>query len=271
VNASKQGPNFVHALAKGLEILSSFSEGEMLGNQQLVEITGLPKATVSRLTSTLVELGYLRIDQQSRKLMMGNRLLGMGISVQRKLGVQRCARPFMEAMSHEYGLTVSMGARDRLGLVVLEVSRPPDHAQLVVNFDAGTHLPLTKTSIGLACIVGAPVKERTKILEELHERSGSEWSEVRTRIEQAHREYEKFGFVVSQRSIGREVSGVAVPMGFAGHKASYAFNFAGPSNRMSLAYMRKELGPRLQAMVRDIQAVLATSKPPRLVLPTHLL
>ncbi|MBY0409414.1 MAG: helix-turn-helix domain-containing protein, partial [Burkholderiaceae bacterium] len=110
-NLPAQGPNFVHSLSKGLEILSAFSEGEMLGNQQLVELTGLPKATVSRLTTTLVTLGYLRIDPATRKLLMGSRVLGMGASVQRKIGLQRIARPFMEKLSELTGLTVSMGTR----------------------------------------------------------------------------------------------------------------------------------------------------------------
>lgn len=177
--AREHGANFVHALAKGLEILSAFSEGELLGNQQLVELTGLPKATVSRLTSTLVELGYLRVDPRSRKLTMGTRVVGLGLSVQRKLGLQRCARPFMEALSKEYGLTVSMGTRDRLTVVVLEVSRPPNHSHLVVNFDAGTHLPLGNTSLGLACTVTAPVKEQARILEGLRKKLGSEWGHLR--------------------------------------------------------------------------------------------
>ncbi len=94
-------PDFVHALAKGLEILSAFSSGALLGNQQLVKLTGLPKATVSRLTTTLVTLGYLQPDSQTRKLRMGTRVLGKGVTVQREIGLQRIARPFMEALSND--------------------------------------------------------------------------------------------------------------------------------------------------------------------------
>ena len=57
---TQDNPDFVQSLAKGLEILSAFSGGSSLGNQQLVKLTGLPKATVSRLTTTLVTLGYLQ-------------------------------------------------------------------------------------------------------------------------------------------------------------------------------------------------------------------
>ncbi|MGK9626070.1 helix-turn-helix domain-containing protein, partial [Salmonella enterica subsp. enterica] len=48
--ARESDPNFVTALARGLELLRCFRTGEsMLGNQDFVRRTGLPKATVSRL------------------------------------------------------------------------------------------------------------------------------------------------------------------------------------------------------------------------------
>ncbi|MBE7158937.1 MAG: helix-turn-helix domain-containing protein, partial [Rhodospirillales bacterium] len=43
------------SLERGIEILRAFRPGsELLGNGELVERTGLPKATVSRLVQTLV-------------------------------------------------------------------------------------------------------------------------------------------------------------------------------------------------------------------------
>jgi DNA-binding IclR family transcriptional regulator len=51
---------FVTALARGLEVLRACTPTEgLLGNGELVERTGLPKPTVSRLTHTLTKLGYL--------------------------------------------------------------------------------------------------------------------------------------------------------------------------------------------------------------------
>lgn len=260
-----RGPNFVHSLAKGLEILSAFSEGELLGNQQLVELTGLPKATVSRLTSTLVALGYLRVDPQTRRLFMGTHLLGLGASVQRKIGLQRIARPFMQTLSAEVGLTVSLGTRDRLGMALLEVVRPPADNRLVTNTDTGSILPLVTTAIGLAYIVAAPVAERTQILDGLRERHPDEWTQLRERIEGAHAQFEQNGFVITQGSWGRDVTGVAVPLALRERHTLYAFHCAGPSSRMPWPYLEKQLGPRLVGMVADIRAAMDASAPPRLV------
>ncbi|NIQ10280.1 MAG: helix-turn-helix domain-containing protein, partial [Gammaproteobacteria bacterium] len=53
-------PQVITALARGLSVLRCFRQGDrFLGNQEIAERTGLPKATVSRLTNTLTVLGYL--------------------------------------------------------------------------------------------------------------------------------------------------------------------------------------------------------------------
>lgn len=260
----QRGPEFVHSLAKGLEILSLFSEGDMLGNQQLAELTGMPKATVSRLTATLVQLGYLRTGGQSRKLFMGSRVLGMGATVQRKIGLQRTARPHMEALSQALSLTVSMGTRDRLGMTMLEVVRPA--TTLVANFDVGTILPLATTSIGLAYIVAAPVKERATLLEGMRDRDPEQWPAMRAQIERAHAEYKRYGFVTSQKSWGRDVSGVGVALSVGEKKSLYVFNCAGQTTQMPMIRMRNDIGPGLLDMVRKIDAAMHEAPRTRLVI-----
>lgn len=267
VAPSPSDPNFVHSLAKGLEILSAFSEGDMLGNQQLVTITGFPKATVSRLTSTLVQLGYLRVDSKTRKLILSSRLLGMGATVQRKIGLQSTARPLMSRLSAETGLTVMMGARDRLGMVILEVVRPPTENLLVTNIDAGVALPIAGTSSGLAYIVAAPVKERTQIFQGLRKRFPDDWHLLRERIERAHLEYTRYGFVTSLRSWEREVSGLSVPFAPSPHSSVYTFNIAGPLSQMPVTRMRKELGPKLLQFSTELRLVMQAAPGPKLSQP----
>lgn len=254
-------------MAKGLEILSAFSEGDLLGNQQLVAITGFPKATVSRLTSTLVHLGYLRVDPKTRKLILSSRLLGMGATVQRRIGLQRTAYSLMNALSAETGLTVMMEARDRLGMVILEVVRPPSETRLVTNTDVGVVLPIANTSSGLAYIVAAPVKERTQIFQGLRKRFPEDWNTLRERIERAHLEYTRYGFVTSLRSWEREVSGVSVPFAPTPHSSVYAFNIAGPTAQVPVTRLRKELGPRLLRFCNELRLEMRDAPGPRLSQP----
>lgn len=245
-------PEFVSSLAKGLDILSLFSQGDQLGNQQLVERTGLPKATVSRFTSTLVALGYLRQDESTRLFSMGSRLLGMGASVQRHIGLQRAARPLMDALSEETGLSVGLGTRDRLAVVFLELVRP-NRLQLVANADVGTLLPLESTALGLCYVVAAPLRERQRLLEGLQARHPDDWPRVRQVIERAHAEFARHGFVSTQRSWGRDVSGVAAPFQPGERKALYVFNCIGAAHNLSARQLRQDYGPRLLRMVEQVR------------------
>ncbi|KAG1648299.1 Acyl-CoA dehydrogenase family member 10 [Nymphon striatum] len=74
--------NFVTALARGLELMRCFRIGEVtLTNSDFSERTGLPKATISRLTHTLVDLGYLVPDPRAGTYRLGVGVLNLGFSV----------------------------------------------------------------------------------------------------------------------------------------------------------------------------------------------
>jgi len=247
--------DFVTALAKGLEILSAFERGDVLGNQDLVERTGMPKATVSRLTGTLAVLGYLQHDEQTRKYAIGTRILGISASVQRHLGLQRVARPLMEALARDVDTAVLLGARDRHRIVFLDVVRPA-RSRLVVNSDAGTLVPLETTAIGRAYLVGAPVAERVRVLESIQRRHPDDWARVREAIEKAHDEYRAHGFVVSCHP-SNAVNGVAVPLVLPQTRSVFSFSCAGPATQLTRARLAGELGPRLVEVVAQVQEQLA--------------
>lgn len=259
--------DFVGSLAKGLEILSLFAQGDLLGNQQIVELCGMPKATVSRLTRTLATLGYLKQDAETGKYSIGTLLLGMSARVQRNIGLVKVARPFIQTLAEDADLTVTVGTRDRLGIVYLEVARPVRN-RLTINNDAGTVLPIAQTALGLAYIVAAPVKERVNLLESLRRRYTDDWSTVRKSIDRAHEEYRRQGFVTSIQSWSRQINAVAVPMQLEENRRLFSFNCAGPSNELPSSRLTRELGPRLVDTVAAIRRQMEASPLPRLAPPS---
>jgi DNA-binding IclR family transcriptional regulator len=109
---------FVTALARGLEILRAFTPTEgLLGNGELVERTGLPKPTVSRLTYTLTKLGYLRHNMRLGKYQLGSAVLSIGYPLLASMNVRQVARPLMKELADYCNGSVSMGVRDRLNMV----------------------------------------------------------------------------------------------------------------------------------------------------------
>lgn len=115
---------FATTLARGLEVLRCFTpQTPALGNRELVQGTGLPKATVSRFTYTLCRLGYLRHDAHTGKYQLGTAVVSLGYPLLASMRLRPLARPGMNALAEQIGGSVSMGVRDRLNIVYAETSR----------------------------------------------------------------------------------------------------------------------------------------------------
>ncbi|MFX5656359.1 helix-turn-helix domain-containing protein, partial [Acinetobacter baumannii] len=90
----------VSALARGLALLKVIGMAAApMGNRELADATGIPKATVSRLTATLVGAGYLRQSQDSERFSLGPALLDMSSRYLRHFDLRTVARPHLSALS----------------------------------------------------------------------------------------------------------------------------------------------------------------------------
>ena len=90
---------FIWSVARAMQILQAFRlrDGAM-GNNELSESTGIAKATVTRLTHTLTELGYLKRDS-SRKYYPSPSLLTLGYTVLGKLRIRQMAQAGMQEIA----------------------------------------------------------------------------------------------------------------------------------------------------------------------------
>ena len=81
VNADPDG-KLVSALVRGVSILRCFSNKcQELSAKELMDLTGLPKPTLFRLTDTLCELGLLRYSERLSKYVPGLGLLSVSSPV----------------------------------------------------------------------------------------------------------------------------------------------------------------------------------------------
>ena len=119
--SKEKEPQVVIALARGLNVLRSFRQGDrFLGNQEIAERTGLPKATVSRLTNTLTVLGYLNHSKRFNQYSLGTAVLSLGYSMLGNMDTLKSARPLMQELADSVEASVSLAARDGLHMVYLE-------------------------------------------------------------------------------------------------------------------------------------------------------
>ncbi|MBB3349485.1 IclR family transcriptional regulator [Sphingomonas sp. BK069] len=245
--------NFVVALARGMELLRCFSRQEsVLGNQELAAKTGLPKATVSRMTYTLAQLGYLKKHPFSGRYQLDVGVLAFGYQMLSNLPIRSIANSFMVELAQHAHAAVALAARDRLQMVYIDVVH--GQTNLTTRRQVGYHMPIHLTSIGRACMAAMPDAQRDGLLDQLRSRNEGDWLEIRRGLERAFRDYADFGYCLSIGEWERDVNSVGVPFVHPEY-GILAFNCGGPSFVLPREKLEDDIGPRLKHMVSQMRAV----------------
>jgi DNA-binding IclR family transcriptional regulator len=244
----EDNPLFVSAVARALSILRCFEYGaKYLGNRDIVRQTGLPKATVSRLTFTLATLGYLNYSEVLERYSLGTALLSLGHAYMKANDVVDVARPLMSELAEYSKSAVMLAEQDRGRMVLLEVCQgdPTFEMKLAV----GSRVPHGSTALGRANLAARPLDVFERHLEELkRECEPGFWSHVRSSILRARQDYENYGFCFSLGDWNPEIFAVGVPMVSADQSRTLTFNCSGRVSLMTREKLVNDFGPRLVAL-----------------------
>src|SRR6202048_2183548 len=252
--------SFVVALSRGLDVLRAFHPNDgLLGNQEIAGRTNLPKPTVSRLTYTLTKLGYLTPVPRFEKYQLAPSAMALGYAALANLGVRHLSEAYREEVMRETGGAVAVGGRDRLSMIYFGQSR--NGLTLGVQLDVGSRIPIATTAMGRAYIWALPDDERASLLRELREHCGSRWPRMRDGIERAGETIAKSGFAISAGEWHDDIHAVGVALKLNDGTGPYAFNCGAPAFRFTEDRLRDDIGPRLVAMVRNIEAALGGAAP----------
>jgi len=162
VTASKKT---IVALARGIKVLETLSNAEgPMSNSQIVRATGYAPSTVSRLTASLVELGYLRISQNTYVLTPKN--LSLGYPVLAGAANTSRAQRVLDDLAARTGFSTGYAIRDRLYVTFLVVSRPS--SPRAVNVAVGARLPVAASASGIAILSAIDEPDRTRLMRRIH-------------------------------------------------------------------------------------------------------
>ena len=245
----------VRALARGLEILRCFKPGDrFLGNQEIAGRTNLPKPTVSRLTHTLTNLGYLNYSEKFGKYYLGTAVLSLGYSLLANMDIRQVARPFMQELAEYAQASVAFGVQDRLNMIYIEAYR--SSSTVTLTLDVGSHLPIATTSMGRALLAAVPEREREILMEQIRIRNQAQWPKIKSGIEQALKDYEEKGLCLSLGDWKKDVHAVAAPLIPADGSRILVFSCAGAAFQLRRHMLEDDIGPRLLNLVTNIKDVL---------------
>ena len=204
------GPDFVEALARGLDILASFgADHRSMSLSEVAVAAGLARPTARRLLLTLEELGYVRSGDGTFELTP--KVMNLGMAYVSSLGLWDIARPHLESLVARTGESSSMAQLD--GSDIVYVARVSVPKLIALRVEIGTHFPAAQTSQGKVLLAALPADQVTAVLSQ-PSRSGlppyigrssdqlrDELAEVRAR-----------GWALADEELAPGVRSVAVPV-----------------------------------------------------------
>lgn len=243
---------FATSLANGLSLLTCFRIGQpALSNRDLADRTGLSKASISRLTYTLCDLGFLKYDAQQRRYRLGSATLATGYPLLANLSIRHAAQPLMQALADEAGGSVSLGLRDRHQMVYVQTCR--GHEAIAFRPDIGGSLPIWATAMGRAWLAGVDAEQREHVLKTIRREHAAAWRTFRTTVMAQLSAYDARGFCLSLGDWQRDIHAVAVPMRVPIDGETLVFNCGVPAVRLAPTRLERQIGPRLVRMVREVE------------------
>jgi DNA-binding IclR family transcriptional regulator len=234
---------FIWSVARAMQILQAFRlrDGAM-GNNELSEGTGIAKATVTRLTHTLTELGYLKRDA-SRKYYPSPSLLTLGYTVLGKLRIRQMAQAGMQEIATASNASVALSWPEEDTMVYVAANAAPGADGLLL--DVGSRVSMASSAVGrayLACLSPEELNAKFARWEVLY---AAEWPALRARIEKSIEDVRTKGFCIVDREWRANVRAAATPVYDADHQTYMSMNCGGPSFVLDPVKLEEEFGPRL--------------------------
>jgi DNA-binding IclR family transcriptional regulator len=251
-------PSFATTLAHGLDVLAAFRNSfGPLSNADLAARTGLSRPTVSRLTYTLAQLGYLKRDAKGR-FELGLGVLASAYPLLSAIKVRQMARPLMRDFAAYAGGTVSIAMPFGLDFIYVETLRTTDAVPHVP--DVGFTGTMATTAVGRALLSLFTKDELTSHLARVKTERPEEADYVEKRTLPDMELCKERGFAVSLGEWRREIFGVAAPLYRTATGDCLSVNCGIPSFRFSAEQIERECGPRILGLARSIRSLVANDR-----------
>jgi len=247
-------PSFATTLAHGLDVLAAFrNRSGALSNAELAEHTGLSRPTVSRLTYTLAQLGYLRRDAKGR-FMLGLAVLAAAYPLLSAIKVRQTARPLIRDFAAYAGGTVSIAMPLGLDFIYVETLRTTDAVPHLP--DVGFTSSLAPTAVGRALLSLYTSDELDAYVATVKAERPDEADYVARRTLPDIALCKERGFALSLGEWRREIFGVAAPLFRTANGDCLSVNCGIPSFRFSAEQVERECGPRILGLARSIRSLV---------------
>jgi IclR family pca regulon transcriptional regulator len=204
-------PDFIEAIARGLDVIRVFRAGQpVMSLAAVAAASDLPRPTARRILLTLEQLGYVR-QVEASGYELTPRVLDLGMSYVLSRGLWEIARPHMEALVARTRESTSIAQLD--GSDIVYVARVAVPKIVTLSVTIGTRFPAMPTSLGKVLLAALPLAEAERVLAE-PSRSGitPPWRPDAAERAAALREVRARGWALTDEQLAPGIRSVAVPL-----------------------------------------------------------
>jgi IclR family pca regulon transcriptional regulator len=248
-------PDFVEAVARGLDVLKAFApDRATMSLADVAAESGLARPTARRILRTLLALGYVRADDGAFALTP--RVLELGMAYVQSLGLWDVARPHMEALVERTGESSSVAQLD--GSDIVYVARVAVPKIIALRVAIGTRFPAHATSLGKVLLAGLPPDELDGVLAD-PSRAGvrPRWQPDRAELDAVLREVRARGWALTDEQLAPGIRSVATPLRDAAGRVVAALNVTVHAAETSVETLTGTYLPLLLRTAGDISADFA--------------
>ena len=246
----------IQTLMRGLDILRAFrSERKPLPNRAIANRTGLPKSTVSRLTTSLVDQGYLVRLADNGQFRLGTRILRIGDAYLHASGIEGAVRPLVEEFVTHHRVSLGLAVPDHLHMRYLVWCRNPQ--TITLRLGVGMALPIANTAIGRAYLWALPQTERRKLLLKITSGNDERRRAIATKIVTAFSDLERKGYCISVAEFRENYFGIGTPVVLNSGKTVISLGVGGATADVKAAKSRKDIGEDLLVLAHNIRDIVS--------------
>lgn len=249
------GPDFIEALARGLEVITAFAPHRpAMSLAEVAAATGLARPTARRILLTLAELGYVRSTGAGYTLTP--RVLDLGVAYVSSLGLWEVAEPHLRDLSGKTGESCSIAQLD--GPDIIYVARVAVPRIVTLSVRIGTRFPALPTSLGKVLLAALGPERAERVLAE-PSRTGLTplWQPDRAEREAELREVRARGWALTDEQLARGIRSIAAPLRDAAGEVVAAVNVNVHAAETSVEHLLDHHLPLLLRAAGDISADFA--------------
>jgi len=246
------GPDFIEALARGLDVLRAFHAGCPRPTlSQVAAATDLTRPTARRILLTLRDLGYVRPVAGGYELTP--RVLDLGVAYIGSQNLWDLAQPHLEALVARTGESSSMTQLD--GSDIVYTARVAVPKIIALRVELGTRFPAAVTSQGRVLLAAMPLDRAAEVLA-IPSRSG-----IRPWVEPASGDLHDIlcqvhaqGYALADNELAPGIRSIAVPVHDGEGRVLAAMNVTVNSGETDVTTLTEDYLPLLRDAAEAIGA-----------------